>query len=177
MCKLTFHSQLPSAGKSPLQQREVASHGELSHSLFSLMLFFVQQWLFFQVFIGLSFNSLFYIQTNCFCTPPIIFALSEPHPCIIGSNVFCQISWKVSGICDFPFPQFMKLAHRIYLSVTAKEEDFYGSIHPSERTFCYCRVMEMVRGPPDRPGSIYVPCADSLFAYWKSRDWTCNLIR
>lgn len=39
----------------------------------------------------------------------------------------------------------MKLAHRIYLPVTAKEEDIYGSIHSSEKTFCYCRVMEMVK--------------------------------
>lgn len=92
---------------------------------------------FFQVFIGLSINLLFYIQTNCFCTPPpsvpTYFALSEPHPCIIGSNVFCLISWKFREFVIFPPPSLWNWHTEFIFQSQRKRRIFTVGFTPLKR--------------------------------------------
>lgn len=77
MCKLMFHSQLPSVRKSPLQQQAVASHGEPSFLIKpSQMFFLVQQLPFSMCCIELFIHP---PRKELLLHPAIIFASLEPH--------------------------------------------------------------------------------------------------
>lgn len=100
---------------------------------------------FFQVFIGLSIHLLFYIQTNCFCTPPLF--------CLVGTTSMynrlqCLLSDFMESLGNLWFslhPSLWNWHTEFIFQSQGKRRIFTGSIHPSEKTFCYCRVMEMVK--------------------------------
>lgn len=68
--------------------------------------------------------------------------------------------------------------HTQYSSFRPNEQEiFYASIHLSKNALYYYKVMEMVKACLTILDSIYLMCVNSLFAYWKSREWSLHWIK